>query len=218
MASTETWSKELLVEGNGVRPEAGDYVVTHYVGTFHDSTREFDSSRSKGRPFKFILGQGKVIKAWDECVATMSVGEKSKLVAPPNYAYGSKGAGGGLIPPNATLDFEMELLAIVKWEKTITKAGTGALPRKGQTCVVDYVGTFPDGSEFDSSRRKGRKFKFQLGAGRVIKAWDACVATMKIGERCQLIAPSDFAYGDEGRGPIPGKATLHFDIELYGVE
>lgn len=219
MASSATWSKDLLAEGSGAIPQSGDFVELHYVGTLHGTDKVFDSSRDKNRTFKFQLGKGKVIKGWDECVATMRVGERCKLVAPPAYAYGSRGAG-GVIPANATLDFDMELLSIIKWEKEILQAGTGATPQAGQTMVMHYVGTFPeDGREFDSSRRKNRPFKFQLGRGRVIAAWDACVATMKVGERCKLTCPPEYGYGKNGAGGvIPGGATLHFDMELLSIE
>jgi len=221
MASSATWTKELLREGSGEVPKSGDNVEMHYVGTFHGTTKEFDSSRAKNKTFKFQLGKRKVIKGWDECVATMRVGERCKLVCPPEFAYGKRGAG-GVIPPDATLDFDMELLSIIKpaaWEKEILQVGTGATPQAGQTMVMHYVGTLVDGTEFDSSRRKNRPFKFKLGAGRVIRGWDLCVATMKIGERCKLICPPEFGYGKSGAGGvIPGGATLHFDMELLGVE
>lgn len=82
--------------------------------------------------------------------------------------------------------------------------------------LVHYVGTLENGDKFDSSRDRGDKFEFTLGAGQVIKGWDIGVATMKKGEKCLLKIKSDYAYGDSGSPPkIPGKATLHFEIELF---
>jgi peptidylprolyl isomerase len=98
-----------LVVGDGAEAVAGQTVVVNYRGTLANGT-EFDSSYGRG-PFSFPLGGGRVIQGWDEGVAGMKVGGKRKLVIPPDLAYGERGAG-GVIPPNATLTFEVELLRI----------------------------------------------------------------------------------------------------------
>ena len=99
-----------LTPGTGALAKAGDRVSVHYVGTLTDGTK-FDSSRDRNQPFQFTLGQGMVIKGWDEGVAGMKVGEKRKLTIPPAMAYGAQGRP-PKIPPNSTLVFEVELLAI----------------------------------------------------------------------------------------------------------
>ncbi|KAK4313525.1 hypothetical protein Pmani_015140 [Petrolisthes manimaculis] len=91
-------------------PKHGQQVVVHYIGTLTDG-KKFDSSRDRGKPFKFRIGNGDVIRGWDEGVAKMSVGEVAKLICSPDYAYGEKGFP-GVIPSNATLQFEVELLAV----------------------------------------------------------------------------------------------------------
>ncbi|MEO7718447.1 MAG: FKBP-type peptidyl-prolyl cis-trans isomerase [Capsulimonas sp.] len=98
------------VVGTGATAKAGDNVSVHYTGTLTDGTK-FDSSVDRGTPFDFPLGAGQVIPGWDEGVAGMRVGGKRKLTIPSDLAYGSRGAG-GVIPPNATLIFDVELIAI----------------------------------------------------------------------------------------------------------
>jgi peptidylprolyl isomerase len=99
--------KDLTV-GTGEEAREGATAVVHYTGWLLDGTK-FDSSVDKGVPFEFLIGRGRVIRGWDEGVATMSVGGKRELIIPPDLAYGDRGAG-GVIPPGATLRFEVELL------------------------------------------------------------------------------------------------------------
>ena len=100
----------------------------------------------------------------------------------------------------------------------VISAGTGPAPTDGQRVRVHFVGTFPDGRKFDSSRDRAEPFEFPLGAGRVIRGWDVAVARMRVGERSKVTIPWEMAYGAKGRPPaIPPKADLVFDIELLGV-
>ncbi len=101
---------EDLATGEGPAAQAGDTVSVHYTGWLENGTK-FDSSVDRDEPFEFPLGAGMVIQGWDEGVAGMQVGGKRKLLIPPELGYGARGAG-GVIPPNATLIFEVELLAI----------------------------------------------------------------------------------------------------------
>lgn len=96
--------------GTGVQAEAGKTVSVHYTGKFQNG-KVFDSSISRGDPLVFQLGEGRVIKGWDEGIALMKVGGKAQLVIPPDLAYGEGGAG-GIIPPNATLVFDVELVDV----------------------------------------------------------------------------------------------------------
>ncbi len=106
----QTMKIEILQEGTGDAAKSGDLITVNYVGTLQDGTK-FDSSIDRGQPFTFTLGQNSVIQGWELGVAGMKIGEKRKLTIPPELAYGEQGAG-GVIPPNATLTFEIDLLGI----------------------------------------------------------------------------------------------------------
>jgi len=113
MAETTTESGLVVDEltvGNGIEAGAGKYVFVHYTGWLTDGSK-FDSSRDRRQPFSFLLGRGQVIAGWDEGVQGMKVGGSRKLTIPPHLGYGAAGAG-GVIPPNATLVFEVELLDV----------------------------------------------------------------------------------------------------------
>ena len=103
-----------IVTGEGAQAAPGARVHVHYTGWLYDNGeagRKFDSSKDRGEPFSFPLGAGRVIKGWDEGVAGMCVGGTRRLIIPPQLGYGARGAG-GVIPPNATLLFEVELLGV----------------------------------------------------------------------------------------------------------
>ncbi|MDP9094953.1 MAG: FKBP-type peptidyl-prolyl cis-trans isomerase [Pseudomonadota bacterium] len=112
MASGLQYHDEVV--GTGPQPDAGKTVNVHYTGwLYKDGVKgtKFDSSVDRGKPFSFRLGAGQVIAGWDQGVATMHVGGKRTLILPPELGYGARGAG-GVIPPNATLMFDVELLSI----------------------------------------------------------------------------------------------------------
>ena len=105
---------EDTIDGTGDLAESGQHVTVHYTGWLYSNGvkgNKFDSSKDRGDPFKFYLGQGQVIRGWDEGVVGMRVGGTRVLVIPPDLGYGARGAG-GVIPPDATLMFEFELLDI----------------------------------------------------------------------------------------------------------
>ena len=112
-----------VVAGIGDQALPGMVVIVHYTGWLYDPAatehrgRKFDSSRDRGQPFSFHLGAGRVIRGWEQGIPGMKVGGTRRLVIPPGLAYGPRGAGDGVIPPNATLLFEVELLAV----ETVTR-------------------------------------------------------------------------------------------------
>jgi FKBP-type peptidyl-prolyl cis-trans isomerase FkpA len=107
-----------VLKGTGEGISAGQQAVVHYTGWLYDPAahdhkgKQFDSSRERGKPFRFVIGAGRVIKGWEEGVQGMQPGGQRQLVIPADLGYGPEGAGGGVIPPNATLLFDVELLAI----------------------------------------------------------------------------------------------------------
>lgn len=184
--------KKLLVKGEGwEKPPKGSEVHVHYVGTLLDGTK-FDSSRDRGEPFVFKLGQGQVIKGWDLGVATMRKGEKSILTCKPEYAYGSQAQG--KIPANSTLQFEVELLNWVEETdvsskkdgsvmKKVVKAGEGYdTPAEGTTVTADYC--IMDGDKVVEEKKDA---KFIIGDEMVPLGVDDMIASMKKGEEARAI-------------------------------
>ena len=182
--------------GDGPEAQAGQSVTVHYTGWLFDANApeqrglKFDSSKDRDEPFEFDLGAGMVIRGWDEGVQGMKVGGKRILTISPELGYGARGAG-GVIPPNATLVFEVELLpqpVLAPLEATDVVVGDGAEAKAGQAVSVHYTGWLFDadapqqrGRKFDSSKDRGQPFRFHLGAGMVIRGWDDGVQGMKVG-------------------------------------
>jgi len=225
------------VPGSGPQPLAGDIVLVHYTGSLQDGA-VFDSSYNRGEPLRFVLGAGQVIPGWDAGIAMMHEGGQAVLVIPPELAYGDKGAS-GVIPPNATLIFDVELVEVQPGapaaptavdESAYTVAenglkhvdlvvGDGPAPMPGQLIVVQYTGWLQDGGKFDSSLDYGEPFSFNLGMGQVIGGWDQGLVGMKAGGKRQLVVPPELAYGEAGAGGvIPPNATLIFEVELLEVK
>ncbi len=207
--------------GEGALAEAGKEVIVHYIGALADGS-VFDSSVEHKQPFHFVLGEGKVIKGWDEGVMGMKVGGKRKLVIPPELAYGERDIA-GVIPANSTLYFEVELLKVftedpvVKMEELAE--GEGAEVEHGDKVSMHYTGWLTNGRQFDSSLPRKQPFEFTLGKGMVIKGWDQGILGMKVGGKRKLVIPPRLGYGSAraGGGAIPANSTLIFEVELLKI-
>ncbi|GMH40131.1 hypothetical protein BSKO_08035 [Bryopsis sp. KO-2023] len=214
--------KKVIAEGTGYeKPETGDRVEVHYVGTLLDGTK-FDSSRDRDDSFTFTLGQGEVIKGWDEGVATMHKGEKAILTCEAEYAYGASGSP-PKIPPNATLQFEVELLS---WRSVKDITGDGGIiksivvegkgfdnPRGRDEVLVKYEARIEDAEKpFASSGDSG--IEFHLSEGHLCEAIPIAVGKMKEGESVVLAVQPQYGFGETGTSEVPPNSSLTINLQL----
>ncbi|XVF21317.1 hypothetical protein REPUB_Repub12eG0080600 [Reevesia pubescens] len=217
--------KKLVKEGEGwEKPETGDEVEVHYTGTLLDGT-QFDSSRDRGTPFKFTLGQGQVIKGWDEGIKTMKKGENAIFTIPPELAYGESGSQ-PTIPPNATLQFDVELLSwtsvkdICKdggiFKKILTEGEKWENPKDPDEVLVNYEAKLEDGTVVS----KADGVEFTVKDDHFCPALARAVKTMKKGEKVLLTVKPQYGFGENGKpatggeGAVPPNATLQITLEL----
>ncbi len=228
------------VEGKGEPAQKGDRLEVYYTGWLKSNGQKFDSTQPPAQPFVLHnLGAGQVIKGWDEGLQGMRVGGKRLLWIPAALAYGESGSGRA-IPPNSDLMFEVEVVKVRQtvrdlkmdedkdreWKTTQSglkyyeiKEGTGPAVKSGDQVEVHYSGWLQqNGKKFDSSVDRNEPFSVSVGAGRVIKGWDEGLQGMKAGGKRRLWIPWALAYGEKGRGPIPPKADLIFDVELLKIK
>jgi len=219
--------------GTGPMPQRGDLVKVHYTGTLVDGTK-FDSSLDRGKPFSFRIGKGSVIKGWDEGIALMREGGKAKLIIPPDLGYGAAGAG-NVIPPNATLIFDVELISVLHSEPEavpedayqITESGlkyydlvvgSGDSPKNGDAVVFNFTGWLMDGTQLGGTDDAGSPQISAIGTGDMFPGLDEGISTMKVGGKRQLILPPELAFGEQGMPPdIPPGAVLKIEVELLAI-
>lgn len=221
----EGLKKKLVKEGEGWdRPGAGDEVEVHYTGTLIDGTI-FDSTRDRDSPFKFTLGQGQVIKGWDLGIKTMKKGENAVFTIPPELAYGEDGSPPA-IPPNATLQFDVELLSWVCikdiskdggiLKKVVAKGDKWENPRDPDEVVVKYEARLEDGTVVS----KSDGVEFTVRDGLFCPAISKAVKTMKKNEKAHITVMPQYGFGVKGRpasgeeASVPPNATLHIDLQV----
>lgn len=218
-----------LEEGEGPEVQEGWLVAIAFTGWVYDPA----ATDNKGLQFisvpaedpdSFRLGVGQVISGVDRGLSGMRVGGRRRIVVPPDLGFGAQGSN--LVPGNATLLLEVELLAgaEVPFEFTDLQVGEGEEAENGDSLSMAYHGWVYDlvaednkGNTFDS-RTAENPFEFTLGVGEVIVGWDLGIPGMRVGGRRRIVIPHELAYRAAGRPGIPPYATLLFEVELLGID
>lgn len=211
------------VVGTGTAARNGDTLFMQYSGSLGDGTVFDSTEKHGGAPFSFVLGQGSVIKGWDQGLVGMKEGGKRSLGIPPKLGYGEKGQGD--IPPNADLYFDVKLVKVMSPDDASTvkikvlKSGKGRALKDGDTVNVRYTGKLIDGTLFDSNEKLGDKpLVVHIGKGEVVSGFEESLRNMHIGDRIEATIPPQYGYGPQGHPPaIPPSSYLFFDIEVTGL-
>lgn len=232
LKTTESGLKyNITKKGNGRMAKPGDRVWVQYTGMLlNDSV--FESTHETGAK-DFHLGQGQLIKAWEEGLLLLEESGTMIMLVPPELGYGEQSYKG--LKPNSTLIFEISLMQIddgkqiepfnisgLKSKKTkdeieyyIVKQGEGRLAIKGDNAYVHYTGFLSNGSIFDSSHKKGKPVRITVGGGQVFEGWDFAIQEMNEGSKYRFVIPADLAFGEKGyKQIIPPNETILMDIEL----
>lgn len=208
---------ETLEEGTGEIPEEGDFIKVHFIGSLADGTEFANSYTQGGDPLILQYGRTGLFEGFDMALEMMTIGETARVGIPASLAFGEQGTG--VIPPNADLFFDLELVGVAEIEFESVEEGEGLQAMPGDIVQVHYTGTLEDGTVFDSSLDRGEPIEFVLGQGMVIPGWEMGIGMMKEGGTAVLTIPPELAYGSAGAGGvIPPDATLTFEVELVSVQ
>jgi peptidylprolyl isomerase len=226
----------VVQEGEGDKPTKSNWAYFHFTG-YLPSGQIFDASMLRGEPVRINPGQMEFIPAWDEIIQMMKPGSKFHVIVPPEMALGEQGLP-GVVPPNTTLRFDIELLHVskkrevkpfdCKGKDTVkldsglqiihVKEGTGIEPKEGDMVKIHFTGYLENGKMFQSSLNTDDPVIFAVGQMHVIKGIDEAVKYLKPGGTMRVLVPWQLGYGEEGYPPlIPEKENLVFDIELLSV-
>lgn len=226
---------KITKEGSGNFANSGDKVWVHYYTKL--SNDSIISTSINSGPLDVFLGQGQLIKGWEEGLKLIRPGGSILLVIPPYLAYGSKDFNG--IPANSTLICEINLLQVDKGSKIepfntknltaqktnngityfIVKPGEGNNAINNDNAYIHYTGYLPSGSVFDSSIKKGNAVRVTVGIEQIFKGLDSALKLMNKGSKYRFIIPSNLAYGHEGFGQIvPPNTDITIDIEMIDLK
>lgn len=201
--------------------ESGDTVSVFYTGKLLADGTVFDSNQGKS-PLEFEVGVGKVIPGWDQGLLGSCPGETFRLVIPSDLAYGEQGAGGGVIPPNAELDFEVTVDGVKKELKIeVLKqvdCESDKKTREKDKISVHYNATLANGQKAFSSYDTNEPLVMTIGKAGV-KGWDEGTKGACVGEIRRVVVPPSFGYGEKGiDGVIPPNSTLILEMEFLKIE
>jgi peptidylprolyl isomerase len=230
--TTASGLQYVIVEtGDGRIPQPGDIVTMHFTGTLADGT-VFGDSYSQGMPVTVIYGREQLFPGWEEGLGLIEEGGKIQLIIPPALGFGEEGLG-GMIPPNATLIMDVELISaeptpepteIAAGDYTTTDSGLqyvdlvvgdGATPEDGWSVSTDFVLWLAEGAQFISSSQGRDPLTFVLGNLDVVfEGWEEGVRSMQVGGVRQMIIPAALGLGETGGGEIPPNADLILEVTL----
>lgn len=220
-------------KGTGKKPQKGDKISVHYTGKLTNDT-VFDSSVKRGVPFEFRVGEGMVVKGWDEAFLLLQEGDKATIKFGPDLGYGDK--DNGPIPANSTLIFDVEFLKITQeaikpfviaakdtiktpsgLKYAIVKQNKTGETTTGKKVTVNYSGFLKDGKMFDSSLDRNQPLVVDIGKGKLFAGLDEAIGLMRKGEKGRFIIPSALAFGERGGGPVPPNSDIIMDLEVVEV-
>lgn len=222
-----------LEEGDGETPVPGEIASVDFVGWIQGGQQFADSQ--EGVPIDFVVGQEQILPGWDEMVQLMQVGDVVQFVLPPELGLGEVGSGNGVIPPNATLIFEMTLVSIEpppppptsvdESDYTVTDSGlkfftltegTGDLIEDGDLITLHYKMWDADGIQMESSYDFGQPVQLLAGSGQAGPGWDEALLLMSNGSKGQFVLTPELAFGDQAAS-APTDGDLIFEIEILDV-
>jgi peptidylprolyl isomerase len=222
-----------LEEGDGETPELGEIASVSFAGWVEGGTKFADSQ--EGLPIDFVVGEEQILAGWDEMVQLMQVGDKVQFILPPELGLGEAGSGDGIIPPNATLIFEMELVeiqpppppptSVEESEYTVTDSGlkfymltegTGELIAAGDMITLHYKMWNEEGVQLESSYDSGQPAQLVAGTGQAGPGWDEALLMMNASSKAQFVLTPELAFGDQAAN-APTEGNLVFEIEILDV-